>query len=70
MPRPKAILCISAHWETEHPSVTHSAKPQTIYDFFGFPDELYRIQYPAQRIHNSFADRVLSMAAYAWESWQ
>jgi 4,5-DOPA dioxygenase extradiol len=47
IPRPKAILCISAHWETEHPSVTRSAKPQTIYDFFGFPDELYRTRYPA-----------------------
>jgi len=45
---PKAILLISAHWMTDGTYVSASAKPETIYDFFGFPDELYNITYPAK----------------------
>jgi 4,5-DOPA dioxygenase extradiol len=45
--RPKAILCISAHWETIGTQVTAMSKPSTIHDFGGFPEELYNVQYPA-----------------------
>ena len=45
--RPSAVLVVSAHWETDAPTISTAEHPETIYDFRGFPDELYRMRYPA-----------------------
>jgi 4,5-DOPA dioxygenase extradiol len=58
--RPKGIVCISAHWTTAEPRVTVHPQPPIIHDFYGFPEELYSLSYPAPG-DPVLAKRVLSL---------
>ncbi|MEK9555839.1 MAG: class III extradiol ring-cleavage dioxygenase [Gammaproteobacteria bacterium] len=57
--RPDYIVVCSAHWETQKISITSAAKPELLYDYYGFPDDSYRLQYPcpgAPDLANDIAD--------------
>lgn len=47
LPRPRAILVVSAHWAAEQPMLSATAQPETMYDFGGFPKALYQVRYPS-----------------------
>ncbi|GAB6111025.1 4,5-DOPA-extradiol-dioxygenase [Desulfomicrobium salsuginis] len=64
LPRPRAILCVSAHWETDGTCVTSAQMPETIHDFSGFPAELNHIQYPAPG-SPALARKVMDATRYA-----
>lgn len=63
LPRPRAILVVSAHWESTELRVTSAAQPETWHDFGGFPPELYRLQYPAPGNPQFAADVVKLLGA-------
>ena len=46
IPKPKALVVVSAHWEAEVPAITANPSPDLIYDYYGFPEESYQIEYP------------------------
>ncbi len=45
--RPKAFLVVTAHWETDKPTVSVNPKPGMLYDYYGFPEHTYKLSYPA-----------------------
>lgn len=66
--RPRAVLCISAHWITEGVRVTANAQPRTIHDFGGFPPALFAVQYPAPGAPALAADIAQRLAAFGAEA--
>lgn len=67
LPRPRAIVAVSAHWDTDVPAVSLARKPETIHDFYGFPDALYRLRYAAPGAPE-LAERVAKLTGAAHDA--
>ena len=61
--RPRAIVIISAHWDTATPTVGFADRPDTIHDFWGFPEELYALRYPATGCREAAQEAVAALEA-------
>ena len=64
LPCPRAILCVSAHWETNGSTVNTSPEPGTIHDFYGFPEALFKMNYPCPG-SPEIASRIMEMVKMA-----
>jgi len=72
LPEPAAVLCVSAHWLTDGTLVTAMEKPKTIHDFYGFPQALFNVQYPAPgspEIANATASQITSTTVGLDHEW-
>lgn len=70
LPKPSAVLCVSAHWFVHGTYIHGSKKPRTIYDFYGFPPELYQVRYdcPGSPEYAKEAQGLVKKAKVLWDT--